>query len=106
MLFLNFEDKTQILLLYTKKNFSPQTKQKNIDLGGKTHDWEPCSGNTLTKASTADTGWRKFFLSKAGQGKEVDSKLFIISGEREPNISKHVFSFYAGVFLCDFIIGE
>ena len=64
------------------------------------------SGITLTKASTADTGRRKFFLGRAGQGKEVDGKLFIISGEREPNISKHVFSFYVGVFLSDFIIGK
>ena len=36
---------TQILLVQTKKNFSSQTRLKNIDLGGKTHDWEPWALN-------------------------------------------------------------
>ena len=38
--------------------------------------------------------------------KEVDGKLFIISGEGERNISKHGFSFYAEVFLLGFVLGE
>ena len=45
-------------------------------------------------------------MGRAGKGKEVDGKLLIISGEGEANISKHVFSFYAEVFLCGFIIDE
>ena len=49
---------------------------------------------------------RKFFLGRAGTGKEVDGKLFIISGEVERNISKHGCSFYADVFLCYLSIGE
>ena len=65
------------------------------------------SGSTPAEASTADTGWKEFFFGgMTGTGKEVDGKLFIISGEVEDNISKHGCSFYAEVFSYNFIIGE
>ena len=45
-------------------------------------------------------GRKFFFLGRAGTGKEVDGKLFIISGEVERNMSKTwMFILHGGLFM-------